>query len=146
MRATIRTELPTSAARAWHALKKRDTFLYITRGLLGFAGAQQWPQVFRRGDTIETRLLFFHVLPAWRHTLHVVCLDEHRMRLASRECGGPIRQWNHRIAIEPISDGRCRYVDEIDIEAWFLTPLVWIYAHVFYRYRQRRWRRLARGL
>ena len=80
MIARIQTDLPTSAERAWQALIKRDTFLYITRGLLGFAGADQWPEEFRQGDTIETRLLFFHLLPTWRHTLHVVGLDRGQER------------------------------------------------------------------
>ena len=146
MIARIRTDLPTSAERAWRALKKRDTFLYITRGLLGFAGADEWPQEFRQGDTIETRLLFFHLLPAWRHTLHVVGLHEGNRELTSRESGGPIRQWNHRIVIEPVAEDRCHYTDEIDIEAGLFTPLVWAYAHAFYRYRQRRWRRLTAGM
>ena len=146
MIARIRTDLPTSAERAWRALKKRDTFLYITRGLLGFAGADEWPQEFRQGDTIETRLLFFHLLPAWRHTLHVVGLHEGDRELRSRESGGPIRQWNHTIVIDPVAEDRCHYTDEIDIEAGLLTPLVWVYAHAFYRYRQRRWRRLTAGM
>ena len=146
MIARIETSLPTSAERAWQALIKRDTFLYITRGLLGFAGADKWPDQFRQGDTIETRLLFFHLLPAWRHTLYVVGLDEAKGELTSREAGGPIRQWNHRITIERAAGDRCRYTDEIDIKAGLLTPLVWVYAHGFYRYRQRRWRRLASGL
>jgi hypothetical protein len=118
----IETNLPTSAERAWQALIKRDTFLYIIRGLLGFAGADKWPDQFRQGDTIETRLLFFHLPPTWRHTLHVVGLDESNRELTSRESGGPIRQWNHRRAIEPEAGDCCRYTDEIDIKAGYFNP------------------------
>lgn len=146
MMAKIATDLPTSAERAWRALLKRDTFLYITRGVLGFSGADRWPEEFRQNATIETRLWFFHFLPAWRHTLHVRSIDEDAGELISREAGGPITRWNHRIAIAPISERRCHYTDEIDIKAGALTPFVWAYAHMFYRYRQRRWRRLAEEL
>jgi len=41
---------------------------------------------------------------------------------------------------------RSHYTDEIDIGAGALTPFVWAYAHLLYRYRQWRWRRLARTL
>jgi hypothetical protein len=146
MIASIHTILAIPAERAWSTLLRRDTFLYITRGLLGFAGSDRWPAQFRQGDTIETRLLFFHVVPAWRHTLHLVSVDEKAGELISAESGGPVTRWNHRIAIAALSPQSCRYGDTIDIRAGILTPLVWAYAHVFYRYRQMRWRRLAREL
>jgi len=55
-----------------------------------------------------------------------------------------IRRWDHRIRIEPTADGRTRYVDRVDLEAGVLTPLVWLFAQIFFRHRQRRWRRLVR--
>jgi len=42
--------------------------------------------------------------------------------------------------------GRCGYTDQIDIQAGILTPPIWLFAHIFYRYRQRRWRHLVRAL
>jgi len=68
----------------------------------------------------------------------VVSVDDERRELLSRESGGPVRCWNHRIAIGPDGENTCRYTDEIAIEAGVLTPLVWAYAHLFYRYRQMR--------
>jgi hypothetical protein len=146
MIATIRTRLPISAVHAWRVLLKCKTFLHITRGLLGFTGSDKWPAEFHEGALIETRLLFFGLLPAWRHRLLVVSVDHERRELLSRESGGPVRGWTHRIAIEPDGENTCRYTDEISIEAGVLTPLVWAYAHLFYRYRQMRWRALAAGL
>ncbi len=146
MIARIDTDLPASADDVWHTLLRRDTFLHITRGLLGFRGSETWPEVFQEGTVIKTRLLFFHVIPGWQHTLTVVQVDQEHLTLASEEGGGVVRTWNHRIWLEPMTDSRCRYTDEIEIEAGPFTPLIWAWAHVFYRYRQRRWRRLARDL
>jgi hypothetical protein len=146
MIARIQTELPSSAEKVWRALLQRDTFLHITRGALGYRGADQWPEVFAEGTEIETRLLFLHALPGWKHTIRVVQVDHENLLLASEERGGFIRRWNHRIWLEPLDGTRCQYTDEIDIEAGWLTPAVWAYAHLFYRYRQRRWRQLARML
>ena len=56
-----------------------------------------------------------------------------------------MRNWNHLIRIEPEGAGS-RYTDEIEIGAGPLTPLISLYAKLFYRYRQRRWRKLARTL
>lgn len=50
-----------------------------------------------------------------------------------------IRKWHHTITIEPLSKGECRYNDEVEVEAGLITPVIWIFAHIFYRHRQKRW-------
>lgn len=143
MKATIQTTLPYSAAEAWQMLLQRDAFLYITRGMLGFKGAEAWPEFFEEGQVIETRLLFFSFIPAWKHTLRLARVDHENMEIASREEGGFVRRWNHRKWIEEKSERSCLCTDEIDIDAGLLTWLIWAYAHIFYRYRQRRMRQMA---
>jgi hypothetical protein len=58
-----------------------------------------------------------------------------------------VRLFFSTIEIDPLAGdaGRCRYSDEIEVRAGALPPLVWLYAQLFYRYRQRRWRRLERS-
>ncbi len=51
--------------------------------------------------------------------------------------------WNHDIVVEPVDERTCRYTDRIVIDAGPLTLAVVGFAHLFYRHRQRRWRRLA---
>ena len=126
-------------------LLRRDAFLHITRGMLGFRGAEEWPEFFEEGQLIETRLLFFNIVPAWKHTLRLIRVDHENMEITSREDGGFVRRWNHRKWIVEKSESSCLYTDEIDIDAGLLTWLIWAYAHVFYRYRQRRMRLLARS-
>lgn len=74
----------------------------------------------------------------------MVRLDDQARELYSNEMGGMIRVWNHLIKIEHESHGRCSYTDQIDIHAGWMTFGVWLYAHLFYRYRQYRWKRLIR--
>lgn len=146
MRATISTHLETTAERAWRAVGKTETFMHVTRGLLGFAGEQNLPEEWHEGEVIRTRLLFFNFLPAWGHELRVVRVDDPRRELHTNEGGGFINAWNHVIRIEAGEGDYCRYTDEIEIKAGLLTPAVWLYAHLFYRYRQMRWRGLARRI
>ena len=143
MIARIQTFLPTTAADAWKMLLQRDAFLYITRGMIGFRGAEEWPEVFEEGQVIETQLLFFNIIPAWEYRLKLTRVDHEKMEIASQEGGGFIRRWNHRKWIEGGSESSCRYIDEIDIDAGIFTFFIWIYAHVFYRYRHGRMRKLA---
>ena len=145
MKAKINTRLPISAECVWKALLKINTFLFITKGMLGFYGSEHWPEFFQEGLELETRLLFFHILPGWKHSLRVVSINNDNLELKSEESGGLVRKWNHEISVKKLSDNCCNYTDEIDIDAGFFTLLVWIYAQIFYRYRQERWRRLARS-
>ena len=54
-----------------------------------------------------------------------------------------VKRWDHRILIERSGAG-VRYCDELNIEAGVLTPVVWLFAFLFYRHRQRRWSRLVK--
>jgi hypothetical protein len=146
--ARVSTELECSAERAWEAVQRPETLQYITRGLLGFRPLDEVPEQFGEGTVVRVRLFFFHVLPAWRHEIRIVRLDRERREIYTNERGGPVRNWSHLIRVEavPGEQGRTRYLDEIEIAAGPLTPLVWLYAQLFYRYRQRRWRKLARAL
>ena len=125
---------------------QRDAFLHITRGMLGFRGAEEWPNAFHEGQFIETRLLLFNLVPAWKHRMRLIRIDHDKMELSSEEQGGLVRRWDHRKWIEEDSESRCLYTDEIDIDAGLLTFLIWAFAHCFYRYRQRRMRQLAKRL
>jgi hypothetical protein len=127
-------------------VKKADTLRYITRGVLGFRPLAPVPETLGAGDVVRIRLLFFHLLPAWKHEIRIVEVDEDARQITTAEHGGAIKTWNHVIKVEPGVDSRARYTDRIEIEAGPLTALVWAYAQLFYRYRQRRWRRLARTL
>jgi len=142
----VTTRLPIRAEVAWDTVKRTDTLRYVTRGLLGFRVEGGAPERLAEDETYRLRLLFFGVVPAWRHEIHVVRLDERAREIRTEERGGPVRDWRHRITVDEEGWGSTRYMDELDISAGAVTPLVWLYAQFFYRYRQMRWRRLARRL
>jgi ligand-binding SRPBCC domain-containing protein len=142
----VSTRLSAPADLVWDTVQRTDTLRYVTRGLLGFRVAGELPERLAAGETYRIRLLFFGVVPAWRHEIHVVRVDGVGHEIRTEERGGPVRGWRHRITVDGEGWGSTRYMDEIEISAGALTPFVWIYAQLFYRYRQRRWRRLARSL
>jgi ligand-binding SRPBCC domain-containing protein len=146
MMVTVSTELDAPAEVVWSALKRKASFLHVTRGFMGFPDAQEWPREWRQGDEACTRLRFLHLIPGWEHRVRVVRVDEDERELVSNESGGPVERWNHVLKVKPISENRSLYTDEIEIRAGLLTPLAWVFAHVLYRYRQMRWRELARVL
>ena len=145
-RVRVATELDAPPERVWETVKSPDTLRYVTRGLLGFKGVGPIPERLGEGDVIRVKLRLFHLLPAGPHEIRIVRLDDERRRIETNESGRMAETWNHVIEVEPDRAGRTRYSDEIEIDAGAMTPLVAGYARLFYRYRQRRWRRLARTL
>jgi len=53
------------------------------------------------------------------------------------------KKWDHKMTFEAKSDDTL-YRDYADIRAGLVTPLVWLFAQVFYRHRQRRWYKLSK--
>jgi hypothetical protein len=145
VRTTTELELPARAA--WEALKRRDTFLFITRGAMRYRGSDSWPEILMAlGVEVETVVYPFGFLPGGPHTFRIVRVDEEAMEVDTKESGGLIHVWNHSMRVEPLTESRSRYSDCVEINAGPLTPIVWLFASLFYRYRQHRWRRLASSL
>ncbi len=142
MKACISSTLNTSADQAWSAVKQSKTLLYVTKGVLGFKDSEHFPKEWVQGRTEHTRLMFFGVIPGWKHELAFTEVNDSQRRQFTQEGGGLIPQWNHEIKVDSIADNQCQYTDTIDIEAGILTPAVWLYAQMFYRYRQLRWKSL----
>ncbi|HSK57061.1 MAG TPA: hypothetical protein VK908_17570 [Jiangellales bacterium] len=144
----VGTELAAEPADVLAALRRVDTFRYVVGAAMGFEGADgplpdTWPT---DGSPVALRIRPLHLPGGWRHTIRVVELDPAAGRLATEEGGGPVSRWRHVITVDPLRSGGCYYVDEVTIEAGGFTPLVAAFAAVFYRWRQLRWRRLARRL
>jgi hypothetical protein len=140
----VSTDLPIAAETACALAQKPALLQHILWPWLSMNPDQPLPATIGVGDEISTRLRFFRVIPAWTHTLRVESLTDHE--LASSEWGGPVKAWNHTLTFTPTSENSCRYTDRVEVAAGPMTPLVAVFARLIYRYRQARWRRLARVL
>jgi len=143
---TVATHLDASADIVWRGVNTPHAFVHVARGMLRYPAAERLQRPWQVGDQVRGWTLLFGVVPFSYHHLTVASIDEGARVLTSAEHGGVIRTWNHVVTVTPIDDTSCRYEDRIDIEAGPLTPIVVAYATLFYRYRQRRWRGLARLL
>ncbi len=140
---TVTTDLAAPADVVFDAVCTVDAFELVTAGLLRYTPTRGRSGGLPEGEELRGWLLLGGVVPFSRHRLRVEALDPVARELRTDEGGGLVRRWRHRIGVTPIGPDRCRYVDEIDIDAGVLTPAVRAFAEVFYRARQRRWRRLA---
>lgn len=145
-RIELETTLPCSVGAAWAAVQRWTLLEYVTHPLLKIMPLtlEALPNRFCEG-TFHLRLYLFGFLPLGRHTVKVVRLDATRHELETEESGTLLKTWNHRITLRG-GAGRTVYRDELSLDAGRLTPVVGLFAHAFYRYRQARWRKLAPSL
>ncbi len=141
---TVSTTLPIPAERACALALRPALLAHVLWPWLSVAPLAELPDRIGEGDTISARLRFLGVLPGWTHTLHIEQIGPRE--IVSREYGGPVSAWNHRLTFEPASGDSCRYTDRVEVQAGALTAAVAVFAHLIYRYRQMRWRALARVL
>lgn len=135
----VSTELPIAAELACRLAQKPTVFKHVVWPVFTIGNV---PEQVAQGEEISARLCFFGCVPAWKHHIRLVSITPRE--IYSNEHGGPVSVWNHRLTFEPISDDTCRYTDEVEVHAGVATLPTILFAHAMYRWRQWRWRRLAR--
>ncbi len=117
---------------------------YVAEPLVKLVPRQpsQLPEIWSEG-TYQVSMYLFGFIPFGKQAVVISfpeCKDDFRVR--DNGYGSRIRKWDHFITIERAGDGTL-YRDRVTIEAGILTPFVWGFAQLFYRHRQRRWRKLV---
>jgi hypothetical protein len=140
----LETILPTDADRVWSAMLSPVTFLYVCKGLFSFPALSGRSEALHAGDRGTGWLFAFHLIPAYRHSIEIVEVDQAGKTVRTREHGGILKAWNHTLHVEPIDERSSRYCDTVDIDAGVATAFVAALAMGIYRYRHRRWRKLVR--
>lgn len=146
MLARISTRLACTEAELWQKIIEPRSLQFVASPILSFVPAEggalsgEW----KVGLAYPLNLYFLKVIPLGRHTIRLVEIDKSTNTIASQETGLLAREWNHTIRFHEVAPGQVSYTDEIEIQAGWLTPLIWAFAQVFYRHRQRRWKVLLR--
>ena len=149
MKLSLETDLSCSPEAAWREVKKPALLQHVARPLLTFrpVSATAFPYVWQRGESVKLRSYLLGFIPfGGVRTLYFEVVDDAALRLQTREQDAVIRRWDHLITVERNREGGATYTDSLELDAGALTLPVWVFAHVFYRHRQRRWRKLAPSL
>ena len=137
--ARLSTQLPVSVDDVWRRLLQKETFLHITRGWLTLKNSDTWPEtLFLPGTTFVMKIQHFGIGPIFSHSVHVIRVDHAAREIQTEESGQLVTSWNHQMRVESSPGNQSRYTDCIHLKAGLLTPLVWLFACLFYRSRQQR--------
>jgi hypothetical protein len=147
VRATISTLMRADVDRMWTELVKTESLVRVSAPILSFApqDGKPLPTTWEVGGTYPVTLSAFRFLPLGRHVIEIKVLDAQAREIFTMEHGALARTWNHRIRLGTQSGSTFEYTDQIDIRAGVLTPLIWLFAQLFYRHRQHRWKVLLAG-
>ncbi len=142
MKARISSVIATAADRMWEELQKPASLLFVASPILIFKplNGTELSGIWQLDRLYKLRLSAFGIIPLGRHSIIVKTIDPEKKEIFTNEGGALTRTWNHYLHVEKIDDRTVRYTDQIDIEAGVLTIFIWMFAHAFYRHRQRRWR------
>jgi hypothetical protein len=148
MRFSLEIILNCPVEAVWRAVLRPATFQFIGRPFVKFKPVDKsgFPERWAEGD-YWVRMKLFGVMPLGKQRIGI-SLDESKAgegeyRLSDDGGSALISKWDHRITVRPLDATRTRYRDEVEIRAGLLTPLVWLFARMFFAHRQRRWQKLV---
>jgi hypothetical protein len=142
MHARISTQLDCTERELWQLISKPQSLQFVASPVLDFTPLEpsaldgEW-QV---GRVYRLKLYLLKRIPLGQHSIELMKIDREHNSIASRERGQLARVWNHNISFREITPGLLSYTDQIEIRAGWLTPFIWMFAQLFYRHRQRRWK------
>ena len=142
----ITTNLACTRSELWEKISRPQSLQFVASPLLKFKPIEpgaldgEWEV----GRDYQLKLYLLGLIPLGHHTIRLTRVDRDHNTIASRESGLLARVWNHTISFQEFTPGLIDYTDEIEIQAGWLTPLIWAFAHLFYRHRQRRWKLLLK--
>ncbi len=140
----ISTDLPLPAERACALARKPELFLFVVRPIFRATGLPPGDFEAHPGQRAERAAVVVR-----RSSARLAPPPHDRRARTDRDRDQRARRlraqtWDHRLTFEPRGASACRYTDEVTLDAGALTPLVRLFAHGIFRWRQARWRALAR--
>lgn len=150
-RITVSSILPCSADTAWKEVLRTGHFtsLIFPMALFWPRDRADFPEQWEEGQELEGRTFLYGFIPfGGMRTLQIQRVDHENKELWSHEFDRMVQTWDHHIKVEamPGNNQSCRYTDEILLYAGRWTDLVARWCRAFYRFRQRKWQRIAARL
>jgi len=128
----------------WKKIIEPKSLQYVASPILSFLpiAGEDLGAEWVTDKTYKLKLRLFRIIPLGFHQIKVIRIDRVSNTIVTNESGSLAPIWNHTVIFSQIGQRELRYTDEIEIGAGMLTPAVWLFAHLFYRHRQRRWKHL----
>lgn len=145
MKAVIKSIFGIKFKTATHFVNYPSLLEYVAYPMVKFIPIvpAEFPKTWDQGKYL-VQMKLFGVIPLGKQNIVIEKVKENKEEFILRDNGSGelIRVWDHLITIKKVGDNMIHYKDEVSIDAGLLTPFIWMYAMVFYHWRQLRWKRL----
>ncbi|MEO0721708.1 MAG: SRPBCC family protein [Pseudomonadota bacterium] len=120
-RYTVSRDYAVSAEMVWADVIDFKALAESMKGRATYEGLPEGDARVGEAFTVTVRRRWS---PPMRWTMKVVERDDAAMVLRSEEHGGPVRLYTHRLSVAATGPQSCRCIDELDVDAGLLTPLI----------------------
>lgn len=153
MQVSLTSLFDAPAERVWNEVRKPATLEHVAHPLLQFEPTDppSFPEQWNQGS-YQVRQYLFGVIPLGTQTIRISILKrdatpgDQLYQIRDDGSGTFVSTWDHVVTIRETPDGKTVYTDDVTIDAGVFTIFVWLFAHVFYRYRRYRWGNWSRTI
>ncbi len=132
--------IPLNKARSF--VMRPNFLVFIASPLLRFPELEDpnFMKIWKPG-TYTTSMKLFGLIPLGKQDINITIPHDEDSLFQVRDngTGQLVKTWDHLITIQKITDEEIEYQDQVEVNAGLLTPAIWIFAQLFYRWRQYRW-------
>lgn len=142
---TVRSEINITLDQAWEYVQSPRLLEYVAKGIIRFKPLDdRFPDRWQEGQTYRARMRIFGFIPlGGPHHFFIQDIDHESRMISSKEWDKAAKIWNHEVRMESIDETTILYEDSIVIFGGIKTGFITAFAKLFYKHRQKRWRRLA---
>lgn len=134
---------PANKNVVFENLQKLETLQYIAKPYATFENVGDEDSfIWEASKKFSFIFRLFGVFNLGVHTIRVRRFDE---KCIYTNEGNPFcPTWNHMIRIKKLDNQHTLYMDKVEVDAGWKTVFIFIWANLFYRHRQRKWKKLLR--
>jgi len=147
----ISSTLNNSAEKIWNKLLNIETLIEICKPMATFKSKiNETEMKWEINKEYIFKLFIYGFIPFGNHKIILKKLDKENKIILSNEYNKIVKIWNHLIFMKNIGENEIKYTDEVEIYAdeveiyaGIFTLFTAIWAKLFYKHRQKKWKRIS---
>jgi len=139
--------LNNSSDKIWDKILNIETLIDICKPMATFKLAtKEKYREWELNNEYIFKLFIYGFIPCGNHRIILERIDEENKIIISKEHNNIVKIWNHIIKMENKGEEYIRYTDEVEIYAGIFTLFVAIWSIIFYKHRQKKWKKNSKDI
>jgi hypothetical protein len=144
---TICSKLDNSVNKIWDKILNIQTLVEICKPMATFKTiTKENIKIWELNTEYIFKLFIYGFIPFGNHKIILETIDTGINVIKSKECNNIVKIWNHKITLENYGGKITKYTDEVEIYAGIFTLFIASWGIIFYKHRQKKWKKIAKVL